>query len=148
MSAPPGFIGRVTPNPSAWSASDDTTAIAGISSLSAAAVSPTVAENNTSCPNPRSVCASPSSRATSTPTRITFATKGFPSIRLALTNLESLREHRPIRSQSVAGRYAHIAPRSCLSEKKLHHAAYSNLNSSEKVFFFALNQTEKQLLDQ
>src|SRR5438105_186045 len=112
MIAPPGVIGSVVPSSSSSSASEDTTAIAGTSSLSAPATSPIAAANNTSCPNPTSVCASPSSKATSAPTRITFATTEFPSISQALnrfqidsTNLDDLGSRR------VARHYAQIAPR-------------------------------------
>src|SRR2546423_5230707 len=112
MIAPPGVIGSVVASPSSSSASDDTTAMDGRSSLSATATSPMVAANNTSCPNPSSVCASPSSRATSAPTRITFATTFFSSAGQALnrfqidpTNFDHLGSRR------VAGDHAQIAPR-------------------------------------
>jgi hypothetical protein len=79
MSAPPGISGRVAPGPTCSRASQETTAIAGRSPFITPPTSPTVAASKTSCPNPTSVCASPSSSAASAPMRITFATMEFPS---------------------------------------------------------------------
>src|SRR6266581_6623615 len=113
MIAPPGVMGRVVPSPSSSSASEGTTAIAGRSSLRAPATSPIVAANKTSCPNPISVCASPSRSATSAPTRITFATTEFPSFSQPLNRLQvdpAYFDH--FGSRGVAGHDAHITPRS------------------------------------
>jgi len=105
-------MGKVVPSPSSSSASEETTASAGRSSLSAPATSPTVAANKTSCPNPISVCASPSSRATSVPTRITFATTEFPSLSQVLNRLKLDPAHLDhFGSRGETGYDAHIAPR-------------------------------------
>src|SRR6266550_414483 len=95
MRAPPGESGNVTPTPAASSASEDTTAIAGNPSVSDALASETVAANDTSWPNPISVCASPSSRATSSPTRITFATMHYPRTHCAGNFARRTDSHQP-----------------------------------------------------
>src|SRR6266550_1250262 len=112
MNAPPGVMGQVAPSSSFSTDSAETTAIAGSSSLSAPATSPIVAANNTSCPKPMSVCARPSSRATSAPTRITFATTGFTSVSQPLNRFQPYSAHLDnLVAGRVAGHDAHIAPR-------------------------------------
>src|SRR5207248_6999197 len=115
----PVVIGSDSAMSSSSSASEEITAIAGSFALSAPAISPTVAANRTSCPKPSIVCARPSRRATSAPTRITLATRELSSVSQPLNgfqvdsaNLDQLRSRR------VAGNDAHIAPRNFQSRRK------------------------------
>src|SRR5438105_13784040 len=115
MIAPPGVMGRVVPSLSSSSASAETTAIAGRSSLSAPATSPTVAANKTSCPKPISVLREPFEQGDISADENHFCHCGIflPSLSQALNRLQVYPAHFDhLGSRGVARHDAHIAPRS------------------------------------